>query len=179
MAKHKGIYDGEIYESRSTCYKKWAQMIDNCYSGKRPKYDGYSVCDEWLVYSKFRSWFNESGYEGASADWYFSISTLDNNARQYNPTSAVLVPKWVMDITRNEDGVAPKSGIVGVYIERNGKFYTIVQGHKVGYFDDPLEARAMYLAMKRAIVDSLRLKLNRIDKRLYPALISRYIVSSP
>ena len=53
-------------------YRTWKDMIRRCYStkyyDKRPTYEGCSVADEWLVFSKFKAWMETQDWEGNQLD---------------------------------------------------------------------------------------------------------------
>lgn len=166
----------EIFESKTQSYKKWKNMFDHL---KREKNKGQTVCMGWHTYSVFKEWFEGNGYHLLPTEWNMTNKVLNSNETEWNPDTVLMAPKWVIDIVRHEDGLAPKSGMIGVYVEKNGKFYTVVKNHRVGYFDSAEECKEAYLTIKRAIVNSERIRLNHIDKRIYPALMNRFMSRLP
>ena len=63
-----------IENNRSKCmyYEKWIKMLQRCYSKsyqeKHPSYKGCSVCEEWLIFSNFKSWMEQQEWEGKHLD---------------------------------------------------------------------------------------------------------------
>ena len=66
-----GINDiGFTYDSngkKCASYMAWSSMLQRCYQEqslkKRPRYRGCSVCQEWLLYSNFKKWFESQENE--------------------------------------------------------------------------------------------------------------------
>ena len=44
-------------------YITWTHMLQRCYSEKsqlkHPTYKGCTVCDEWLIFSNFKTWMEQ------------------------------------------------------------------------------------------------------------------------
>ena len=80
-----------------TCpyYRKWNEMLRRCYSEKElekhPTYRGCSVCNEWLLFSNFKSWMEQRECEGRHLDKDFLIE----NNKIYSPSTCVFVPQKV------------------------------------------------------------------------------------
>lgn len=61
-------------QRRTTCpfYKRWLDMLKRCYSDvyqiNRPTYIGCTVCDEWLLFSNFRTWMKGQDWQGRELD---------------------------------------------------------------------------------------------------------------
>lgn len=53
-------------------YQTWKNMLSRCYNAKYQKtygtYVGCSVCDEWLLFSNFKSWMEQQEWEGKALD---------------------------------------------------------------------------------------------------------------
>lgn len=71
-------------------YKVWLNMLNRCYSKKRHRcYSDSFVCEEWLVFSKFKSWMEKQDWEGKQLD---KDLLLDGN-KEYNPNFFCFIPK--------------------------------------------------------------------------------------
>lgn len=57
---------------RCPYYKKWSSMLERCFSKslhkKHPTYIGCTVCNEWLLFSNFRSWMMKQEWVGMELD---------------------------------------------------------------------------------------------------------------
>lgn len=59
---------------RKVCpfYLAWRNMLARCYDAKfqvgRPTYIGGSVCEDWLTFSKFKSWMETQSWQGNQLD---------------------------------------------------------------------------------------------------------------
>lgn len=58
--------------SNKKAYKKWYMMLYRCYDqtqlNRRPRYQDVFVCDEWLNFQNFASWFDDNYIEGMQLD---------------------------------------------------------------------------------------------------------------
>lgn len=109
----KGINDIADKTRGVKYYLVWKAMLGRCYSDyahiKNPTYIGYEVCDEWLILSKFKEWFDENYKEGCELD----KDILCPGNRVYSPDTCCFVPK---DLNMNYSGHKRKYGIsVGVH----------------------------------------------------------------
>lgn len=57
-----------------TCpfYRRWTDMLTRCYNPNRHRYrETYAdctVCDEWLLFSRFKAWMAQQDWEGKALD---------------------------------------------------------------------------------------------------------------
>lgn len=83
------ITDGK----QTTCpyYSSWRNMLKRCYLpsflDKRPTYKGCSVCDDWLLFSTFRSWMERQEWRGMVLDKDLLI--LGNKV--YSPATCLFI----------------------------------------------------------------------------------------
>ena len=53
-------------------YYRWCAVLDRCFNPisltKQPTYIGCSVCEEWLIFSNFKSWMEQQDWEGKELD---------------------------------------------------------------------------------------------------------------
>lgn len=131
-------------------YNKWYDMLKRCYSTKiekRPTYLGCSVCEDWLTFSKFKSWLElQEDWEHKSLD----KDILAEGNKIYSPSTCLMVNKEVNSslVLRGRDrGDLP----VGVH-NHNGKFVARCQDGKkrnwLGTFNTSEEAHKVWQLAK-------------------------------
>ena len=79
-------------------YGAWYNMLHRCYSekslSKRPTYVGCSVCDDWLLLSNFREWFNANYRDGMALD----KDILIPGNKVYSPKTCSFVPGYINNL---------------------------------------------------------------------------------
>lgn len=158
-----GVNDSPVPTSRkingkmihSPCYRAWHNMLNRCYSGKYPDYNGISVCEEWLVYSNFKSWWDIHYVSGYALDKDLKIP----GNKMYGPEACLYVPVWM-----NSYVSARSNHVQGVtYDKRLGKYKAQrpradKRGRYIGYFDTEQEARDAWVKdLDRGILPDLSL----------------------
>jgi hypothetical protein len=143
--------DGE----RHPCpyYVRWHSRLKLCYhpltQALQPSYKGCKVCDEWLVFSKFKAWMESQNWYGLELD----KDLLGNgHGKLYSPETCVFVSKEVNMFTT---GCADHTGEwpMGVHLnKRQGKFDARIRVKGVrkflGLFDSPQEAHQAWRTAK-------------------------------
>lgn len=179
-----GVYDSteptRVSGKMRPAYQTWANIIERCYSQSyhngKPSYVGCTVCDEWLTYSNFETWFNENYREG----WHLDKDIINSESRVYCPEWCLFIPSWVNTFVST--GRHGKS-LMGVYEHLDGrpKKYQAhcrnpftKKNERLGSFYTDLEAHEAWKKRKIEHVETMRNQLDEIDLRLYPALLNRY-----
>ncbi len=112
---------GECKRLRCPYFTTWSNMLKRCYSRKAlavsPTYEGTTVCEDWLTFSKFKLWMEGQEWEGKELD-----KDLLGNGKIYSPETCVFVDRltncFLLDC-RKRRGLYK----LGVDIYRpNGKF---------------------------------------------------------
>lgn len=162
-------------------YRKWTSMLNRCYNPKyhqtHPTYIGCSVCEEWKTLSKFKEWFDQQPLERQS--WQLDKDLLFPNNKIYSPDTCILVPNW-LNLFVTESDAARGEHMIGVdWNKRDKKFRALINdGHgkqkHLGYFTDELSAHLAWKKAKLQMVHDMKDELDKIDTRIYPALIKRY-----
>lgn len=158
----------------------WMAMIQRCYSEKwgdrHPAYYGIcSVCDEWLIYQNFASWYEENRYE-VPGRLHLDKDILVPGNRVYSPETCLLVPQRInmMFLGRNRktDRDLP-TGIKRTLTGANRtKYACAFDGKTLGTFESLEEAYESYVKAKHAhiqkVVDDCR---NYLPSKVYLALV--------
>lgn len=75
-------------------YKKWKDMLKRCYSKpfqkSRGTYKGCEVCDEWLIFTNFKSWMENLDWEGKELD-----KDIKGDGKIYSPETCLFVSKRI------------------------------------------------------------------------------------
>lgn len=160
-------------------YRKWTDMLKRCYcikSVKRgPTYQGCNVCDEWLEFMSFLSWFKKNSVPG----WHLDKDLLLNGNKTYSPDTCVFVPSWVnsfLSDCRAKRGKYPigvhYNKVCGVFQSRCNNPITGEREH-LGHFRDPVDAHFAWYKRKLELVSLIGNELDSIDDRLRAALINK------
>lgn len=106
---------------KTNAYVVWCDMLRRCYSEKyhkkKPTYKGCSVCDEWLLFSNFKRWFDENYIDGYCLD----KDIIVKGNKVYSPDTCCFVPKCINSLLTNRKmhrGLEP----IGVSKTYNGVF---------------------------------------------------------
>lgn len=158
---------------RCPFYDRWSNMLRRCYSQKYhitfPSYIGCEVCEEWLIFSNFKSWMQSQDWKGRELD-----KDLLSNSRVYSPETCVFVSKAVNYALYSERpsnnglplGVSPsynKYQKFPYFRARSGKIW-------IGSFTDPMEAHKSW---QNYIINKFQnLVEEQVDNRVIEALNS-------
>lgn len=130
-------------------YQAWARMLKRCYNkvyGMTNKtYKGCSVCESWLKFSEFKTWYDANYIEGCDLD----KDLLVYGNKQYGPTTCCFIPHWLNSMIVDMVNVSTKYGFgvtkskkkYSVSISKFGKrvslkSYTTLQQAKEAYLLD-------------------------------------------
>ena len=158
-------------------YLKWTEMLKRCYSPRyqeiRPTYIGCSICGDWSVFSKFKSWMEIQDWEGKELD----KDILFPGNKVYGPATCAFVDKRVNTFSTECDASRGKY-MIGVSWDSVGNKFRArcrdgsgKQKH-IGYFDTELEAHKAWLAFK--LEQAKILAAEQTDPRVAKALVERY-----
>ena len=140
-------------------YVKWLDMLTRCYSVKlhkrNPSYIGCTVCDDWLVFSKFKLWMETQDWKNKELDKDLLIQ--DNKI--YSPRTCLLISKEINLLLTDRKvvqgpfkkgvGMHKQSGKVRAQCSVNGK-----QIH-IGLYDTEDEAYAAYKEFKSKLIQDV------------------------
>lgn len=176
--KHGFIGEGKYnHKEYPEIYNTWQRMIRRCYDEKyynrNKTYIDCEVCDEWLNFQTFATWYENNYYQIENQQMNLDKDILVKNNKIYSPESCIFVPHDINSLftkTNAKRGNCP----IGVHYKRN-KYHVQIQKYKqviyLGTYDTPEEAFNVYKAVKeqhiKEIADNYK---NLIPERLYNAM---------
>lgn len=159
-------------------YLRWKGMLERCYSlafkEKFKSYDDCHVCDDWLIFSKFKLWMENQDWQCKHLDKDLIIT----GNKEYSPLACSFIDEQTNRFLINT--VSPDSSLrMGVhYYLRSGKFlsscsnpFTKKREH-LGYFDSEDDAHKAWLSRKNEL--SISLAKQQTDERAKHSLLTKY-----
>ena len=159
-------------------FRVWCNMIRRCYDAslqeRNKSYNGCSVSNDWLIFSRFKSWMIKQDYEGKQLD----KDIAKNGNKVYGADSCVFVTREINNFLRSNK--ASRNGTsVGVSLTK-GRYtaFCNTAGRRVhlGAFSSNAEAHAAYLEFKSKYVLKIASKQSQPLKG-YLIRISKEIAS--
>lgn len=142
----------ETYNCR--IYKTWTNMLKRCYSDsyhkEQPSYIGCTVCDDWLVFSKFKQWMSLQDYESKQLDK--DLKVIGN--KEYSPDTCLFLSReinslLIKDRKRQDNdlpqGISRKKGR-GVF---RARLYKQGNQYHLGHFKNVEDAEKVYKEAKQ------------------------------
>lgn len=171
------------YEIVWSCpyYSTWKEMLRRCYSKRYqtrfPTYKECTVCDEWLTFSKFKSWMMNEDWEGKELD----KDLLQGGNKVYCPEYCVFVHNKVNSFFNNH-GNARGEHMIGANWHRRSKKFTSQcsnpftnKSEYLGYFVTEIEAHLAWKARKHELACLLADSEYCTDERLSNILRTYYL----
>lgn len=174
---YSNIINKNTIEHKS--YTVWYSMIRRCYSDVyhkgHPTYIGCTVCDEWLLFSNFKKWFDENYIEGYALD----KDILIKGNKVYSPETCCFVPNEINQLLCNKSKRKhdlPK----GVCKTKYNKYIACLSvGNNIKRLGNYNTKEEAFNAYKRAKEEYIKEVANRykykIDVRAYNSLID-YVI---
>lgn len=141
---------------RCPYYNRWRNLLHRCYSSNKTEklisYDGCVMSQEWLTFSKFKSWMETQDWEGMELD-----KDLKGDGKLYSEETCAFIPKRLNGILRMKR--VDSSEFPGVYqIKGDTGYYSRISvGGKdsyIGYFDNKIDASIAYLNRKAEVLEN-------------------------
>lgn len=181
-----GIWKSKVKNKTTDVYQHWTNMIKRCYNQKNLKkdytYQGCTVCEDWLNFQNFASWYNKNYYEVINEIMDLDKDILNKGNKVYSPNNCILVPHTINSLfvkCNKSRGVCP----IGVSFHKRDLIYQAscndLLNNKyifLGYYDDKHDAFNAYKVYKENLIKNVADKYkNQIPKQLYDAMYS-YVV---
>lgn len=158
-------------------YTSWSSMLRRCYDPechiKYPTYAGCSVCEDWLIFSKFRSWMRSQDWHGKQLDKDFLVP----GNKVYSPDTCVFISKSLNCFaaeSKSRRGDCP----LGVSRKGANKFQSSCRNpftgkaEHLGYFESAVDAHAAWKRRKHE--HAIAYSRSQDDERVASALIEIY-----
>ena len=170
-----GVAINDCKESESKAYKKWVSMLERCYSqkfkSKKPTYKNCITCDEWLIFSNFKQWFENNYIDGYELDK--DILVLGNKV--YSPETCCFVPHIINQVMNS---LSKR----GVFLRKDtGKYqvkvYKYGKQETVGNFENLQDAELAYKKAKHDYLIQLATEYytkGLISEKIYNALLNNF-----
>lgn len=154
-------------------YSRWVAILSRCYSERVkktcPSYEGCYVCDDWVYFSRFRSWMEKQNWEGFDLVRDFPFG----KSRCFSPETCDFLPTSVTGIVKYSN--SRKSGLpLGVYHDKSrNKFRACLTVNNktisLGRFDSPTEAHKCWLSAKLESIIEFRF-LYKMNAKIYDGI---------
>ena len=160
-------------------YLRWHNMMNRCYNDKfherEPQYIGCNVCEEWLNYSNFKTWFDKNKIQGMSLDLDKDILFKGN--KEYCAETVAFVPHTINTLFVN--GKKNRGDLpVGVFYDKAKEKYRACMAFmgksiKLGTFDTAESAFARYKEYKEDFIkDMAEQYKGKIPDKVYQAMMN-------
>ena len=146
-------------------YQVWKSMFRRCYSlifhTKQKTYSDCTVCDEWLLLSNFKRWFDENYIEGYCLDKDIRV----HGNRIYSPQTCCFIPKEINTIFITNKRIRGEF-VIGV--SHNGSNYTatLLKWGKTCYLGVFATEEEAFLAYKREKESFIKEVANKYKDKL-------------
>ena len=153
-------------------------MLWRCYDPKfhlkEPSYIGCTVCDDWLLFSNFKEWFDKNYIE-----WYqLDKDILVKGNKVYSPQTCCFVPKEINYLFVKCNGSRGQHPLGVSYHSQRNKFQVSMGisniGKHLGLFNTANEAFKAYKTAKEAYIKEVATKYytsGKINERVYQSLM--------
>jgi hypothetical protein len=159
-------------------YARWHNMLQRCYDKKflarNKTYQGCTVCDEWLIFSNFKSWMEQQDWKCKFLD---KDIIIDGN-KIYSPSTS----RFVCRITNNfylDTKAARGSLLIGACLhKRDNKYYAYCRNpftkrlEHLGVYSTELEAHQAWKARKSQL--SIDVAAIQNDSDIGKAILNKY-----
>lgn len=158
-----GPYTSRENGKATKAYDTWYNIINRCYNPEvhknRPHYEECYICDEWLNYQTFCSWYYDNYYEVPGETMAIDKDILVKHNKCYSPETCVFVPTAINSLFVKNDSVRGDLPI-GVYYHNTKKKYIAqysVNSKKkqIGTYATAEEAFNGYKEYKEALIKKI------------------------
>lgn len=137
-------------------YIRWQDMLQRCYSKKfherQPTYVGCSVCEEWLIFSNFKSWMIKQNWKGNELDK--DIKYTGNKI--YSPDTCLFVTSKINKLLIDSAATRGEYPLGVTFCKASKKFRSRCSAdfnlNYLGLFDTPEQASEAYVKFKVKLI---------------------------
>ena len=154
----------------TTEYNSWSDMISRCYAdekGQPAYFNRCTVCDDWLNFQVFCSWYNENAYK-VNERLHLDKDILFPGNKIYSPKKCLLVPQRINMLFVN---IPNKRGLPNGISRTKHGFSAKYNQTELGVFSTIEEAFFYYAIEKEKKIKEVAKEYeNVIPKKVYDAL---------
>lgn len=160
-------------------YSSWSRMLERCYNkkyqAKKPTYIGCTVCDEWLIFSNFRSWMITQDWQGKQLD----KDIIKHGNKIYCPEYCSFVDNKTNCFVKDNSSMRGEFPIGCSWHKRDKQFRSMCNNpiskkvENLGGFDTAEKAHLAWKSRKHQI--ACQLADLQTDERVVNALRTRYL----
>lgn len=167
-----------------TCpyYERWVSLLKRLFNEghlkRRPKYRECTICDEWLVFSNFKSWREGQDWKGNHLDK--DLLVLGN--KHYSPETCIFISPLLNTLCTEAGCSIKKHDLkLGVSYHKRDKKYTsqcsdpfLKRLVHLGYCDSEEDAHRRWRDYKLKLSHQFLEKGLIPDRRIYDNLCKKY-----
>lgn len=160
-------------QSHTQSYRIWKHVLIRCcdktFKKKNPTYDSCTVCEEWLVFSNFKEWFDNNYING----WHLDKDILIKGNKLYSPETCCFVPQKINSLFVKSN---KKRGSCCIGVTKHGTGYrALMDAHgkyeRLGTFRTEIDAFNAYKQRKEEFIKEVADKYKQVLKPIvYKAL---------
>lgn len=141
----RGVGTNDINQpSKTPSYRRWIGILSRCYSStdniKNFHYQDCYVCDEWLVFSNFKRWFDkQEAIHGDLSMLEVDKDILIHGNKIYSPDSCLMVHRKVNAFFNDHRSASGKYKLGCYYQKEKGMF--------MARCGNPLSGKREYLGL--------------------------------
>lgn len=173
-----GVNDVYVTTKDQKAYSLWVRMLHRCYDPKYlaqfPTYKGCIVCDEWVIFSNFKDWFDKNYVAGYQLD---KDILGGRTPKRYSPLTCCFVPQEINKLLIKR-GKARGDLPIGVGRSIDGKYRAHITKRSIvvelGTYNNPEEAFKAYKEAKEAHIKEIAseyYKQGKISQNVYESLL--------
>lgn len=130
-------------------FRKWSNMMLRCYQDptfkNNPTYRDVEVCQEWLVFSKFRSWMLSQDYLGSEGEVLYLDKDLIGTGQLYSPENCCFIDNQTNVFIR---GKFNKSLARGVCISKD---HNTLDNNFLVYITNPVTQKRLHICYANTV----------------------------
>lgn len=175
VGRHKSKGD----DGKSKAHGIWRDMLKRCYGDnivESPKsYKDVTVCDEWHNFQNFADWYTNHRFHGMG--YHLDKDLLVVGNKIYSPDACTLVPQEVNQIV-TDGGARSRGNMMGItFVGGKNKFCAKIsikgRSKNLGYYEDPVEARNVYLKAKAEYIRDTAIEYHgKIEPSVFDRLMA-------
>lgn len=164
-----GKYSSSKDKTPTKSYTVWNSMIERCYSGRYPSYEGVEVCKEWFNYQNFAEWYSLNSFDKHGK--YQLDKDLLGDSKLYSPETCCLLKDNINQLITSEGfGYTGRDGVwlvssLGDYITVSSKTIAedVVTSYRINKLYEIVRCVERQTVLDTRIIPALWLRIFRLQ----------------